>query len=211
MLTQAFGDRITSVDALRKIIPYPPEMNIRKQLPALDDHCRAFIARSRFLLLGTSNQAGTCDVSPKGDAAGFVQIIDEKTLVIPDRPGNRRADTLLNIIENPHIGLLFLIPGVEETLRVNGQATIVQDGAIFERMTVNGKRPLLAIAVQVEEAFLHCAKALKRSELWNHDQWISRDELPSLAQMLVDQTKLPDCTVEQMEEFIEDSYKNRLY
>ena len=142
------------------------ELAVQKQISALDHHCRAFISRSPFLLVGTANGTGVCDVSPKGDPAGFVQVLDDNTLVIPDRPGNRRADTLVNILENPQVGLLFLIPGVEDTLRVNGRAHIVQDEELLERTAVKGRKPLLVIVVDVQEAFLHCAKAFKRSLLW---------------------------------------------
>ena len=211
MATRTIHGAVMTTEELRAIIDYPTELAVRKQVSTLDHHCRAFIARSPFLAIGTSNGAGICDVSPKGDPPGFVQVLDDTTLLIPDRPGNRRLDTLLNIIDNPEVGLLFLIPGIEETLRVNGRATIVQDQELLERCLVNGKIPLLGIVVDVQEAFLHCAKAFKRSHLWNPESQRERGEIASLAQILMDQTNPEDCTVEDLEGYIEDSYKTNLY
>ncbi len=206
-----FTDLVTSEAALRALLGEPSETVIKKQLPALDQHCRAFITLSPFLLLSTARANGDCDVSPRGDAPGFVLVLDEQTLVIPDRPGNRRIDSLRNIIENGAVGLLFMIPGVEETLRVNGRACIVQDADILARMEAHGRVPKLAIAVDVEEAFLHCAKALKRSHLWDTATWPERRALPSLAQMLYDQVPMPGVTVEEVEASLEESYAKRLY
>lgn len=206
-----FSDVVTTENQLREIIGLPSEIVLRKQRPALDRHSKALIAKSPFLLLATSNTAGWCDVSPRGDAPGFARVLDDMTLVVPERPGNRRADSLRNILENPRVGLLFVIPNVEETLRVNGRAQIVRDAPILDRMAVQGKRPLLAIAVAVEEVFLHCAKAFKRSKLWQPDQWPDRAELPSLAEMLIDQVKPNGITVDELECSIEESYVKRLY
>lgn len=211
MPTATFADVVTSEEQLREIVGAPSDLVLRKQLPALDDHCRAFIAHAPFLLVGTANARGMCDVSPRGDAPGFVHVLDDRTLLVPDRPGNRRLDTLRNILENPRVGLLFVIPGVEETLRVNGSARIVRDEALLESMMVQGKRPLLALAVDVEEAFLHCAKAFKRSHLWQPDRWPDRSVLPSLGRMLIDQVKPNDTTVAELEGQIEESYQKRLY
>ena len=183
--------RITDVSTLRELVGSPSERAVRKQLAALDAHCRAFIQLSPFVLLGTSSASGGCDVSPKGDAAGFVLVLDDSTLVIPDRPGNRRLDSLQNILENPHVGLLFLAPGMDETLRVNGSAELVQDEDLLDRLAVDGKRPLLGILVHVEEAFLHCGKAFLRSHLWDPTAVVPRTALPSLARMISDQTRPP--------------------
>ena len=139
---------------------------MKKCIPSLDRHCREFIERSPFLCIGTSGAGGRADVSPRGDPPGFVQVLDDNTLFIPDRPGNNRLDTMTNIIENPNVGLLFLVPGFDDTLRVNGRATIVRDEALAQAAVVNGKEPKVGIRVEVEEAFLHCAKAFKRSRLW---------------------------------------------
>ena len=211
MATRTFHDVVTGQEELRELVGQPNELTVQMVLPALDQHCRAFIAHSPFLLIGTSNSAGRGDVSPKGDPPGFVQVLDDRTLVIPDRPGNRRLDTLMNIVGNPEVGLLFLVPGMEETLRVNGRATIVRDEELLDSTIVNGKRPLLAIVVEVHEAFLHCAKAFKRSHLWDADSRVERGEIASLAQMLMDQTNPEDCTIEDLEDFIEESYKTTLY
>lgn len=211
MATRTFQEAITETEELRELVGEPLDLALRKQLSSLDEHCRDFIAHSPFLLMGTSNATGTADVSPKGDPPGFVQVLDDRTLVIPDRPGNRRLDSLMNILENPQIGLLFLVPGVEETLRVNGRATIVRDEELLDSATVNGKRPHLAIVVEVQEAFLHCAKALKRSHLWDHDSQVERGELPSMAQMMMDHASPSDCSIDELEERIEESYRTRLY
>ena len=211
MATRTFHDVVTGPEELRELVGQPNELTVQMVLPALDQHCRAFIAHSPFLLIGTSNSAGRGDVSPKGDPPGFVQVLDDRTLVIPDRPGNRRLDTLMNIVGNPEVGLLFLVPGMEETLRVNGRATIVRDEELLDSTIVNGKRPLLAIVVEVHEAFLHCAKAFKRSRLWDADSRVERGEIASLAQMLMDQTNPEDCTVEDLQDFIDESYKTTLY
>jgi PPOX class probable FMN-dependent enzyme len=181
--------RITDRAALRELVGSPSERAVQKQLAALDRHCRAFIERSPFLLLGTSNRDGRCDVSPKGDRPGFVLVPDPETIVIPDRPGNRRLDSLQNILDNPHVGLLFLIPGMDETLRVNGAAELIQDDSVLDLLAINGRRPLLAIEVHVEEAFLHCARSFLRAQLWDPEHFMPRDEMPSLSRMIGDQTR----------------------
>lgn len=211
MEPDVFRRIVTSERELRDVIGEPSELALKKQLSSLDAHCRAFIALSPFLLLATADAAGRCDVSPKGDVSGFVLVLDEKRLVIPDRPGNRRLDGLRNILENPHIGLIFFIPGREETLRVNGRAWIVRDEDLLERTATMGKRPQLAIGVEVEECFLHCAKAFKRSKLWQTEQWPDRSALASMAQMLLDQTKPAGMTVEQLERRLQEGYTKRLY
>ncbi|MGH2558920.1 MAG: pyridoxamine 5'-phosphate oxidase family protein [Thermomicrobiales bacterium] len=210
-MAPTFRSVVSSEEELREVLGQPSDLVIRKQLPTLDRHARTFIAHAPFALIGTSNRDGGCDVSPRGDGPGFVEVLDDSTLAIPERPGNRRADSLRNIIENPHVGLLFMIPNVEETLRVNGRAQIVRDEKMLDRMAVRGKRPLLAIAVEVEEVFLHCAKAFKRSGLWQPENWPARSELPSLAEMLMDQVKPAGTTVEELDCAIEDGYQKRLY
>jgi PPOX class probable FMN-dependent enzyme len=206
-----FRDAVTSEEALRALVGKPSELAIRKEISHLDAHCRAFIARSPFVLIATSGAGGRADVSPKGDPPGFVQVLDEHRLVIPDRPGNRRLDGMRNLLENPHVGLLFLIPGLEETLRVNGRAWIVRDEEILARCAVMGKRPTLALGVHAEECFIHCAKALKRSELWQPDRWPDRTGLASPAAMLVDHARPKDMTVPQMERHLQESYAKNLY
>ena len=202
-----FNDVIDSPEELRALLGMPSEGAIKKELSALDHHMRAFVERSPFLLLATSAADGRCDVSPRGDGPGFAQVWDDGTLVIPERPGNRRADSLLNILANPHVGILFVVPGWEETLRVNGRARLVRDADVLARFAVNGKLPLVAIAVEVEECFLHCARSFKRARLWDATSWIPRDELPSLACMVLEQGKITSVTVEQAEAGLAKSYR----
>ena len=206
-----FRHVVRSMQELRDLGGEPSELARRKQISALDAHCRAFIAQSPFVLMATANAAGQCDVSPKGDAPGFVLVLDEHRLVIPDRPGNRRFDGMQNLLENPHVGLIFLIPGRGETLRVNGRALIVRDEELLERTAVNGKRPTLAVVVEVEECFLHCAKAFLRSKLWQPGEWPDESAVASMAQMLLDQTRPAGATVEDVARNIEESYRTRLY
>ena len=187
----------------------PSERARLKVQPALDGHMRKFIALSPFVCLGSSSDAGA-DVTPRGDQPGFVQVFDDKTLLIPDWPGNNRLDTLMNIEATPNVGLLFLIPGFVESLRVNGVAEISIDPALLERWTVNGKHPRSVLRVSVREAFRHCGKAILRSKLWDESAKVDRSALPSYGQMLKDQTHVRD-TAEQIQASVEDAYKNRLY
>jgi uncharacterized protein len=171
-------------DALRGLLGEPSEVVRSKVTDRLNHLTRQFVERSPFLCLATSAADGTCDVSPRGDPAGFVRILDERTLLLPDRPGNRLADSHRNILENPHVALLFVIPGVADTFRVNGTATIVTDPALLEPCAVEGKVPKLAIRIEIEEAFTHCAKAFLRSKLWDPDGYVDRDELPSPGELM---------------------------
>jgi hypothetical protein len=207
----AFRKPVTSESELRTLIGgEPSKAAVAKEHDTLDTHCREFIARSPFLLLATSNAKGQCDVSPKGDGPGFVLVLDERHLLIPDRPGNKRLDGMRNLLDNPHIGLIFLVPGVEETLRVNGRAWIVQDEDLLGRCEMRGKVPALGIGVEVEEAFLHCAKAFKRSGLWESERWPDLNGLASPAQMLFDHTRATG-TVEEYDRRLQDGYRQRLY
>jgi hypothetical protein len=209
-----FKDIVTSREELRAIFGAPGERAVLKERPRLDVHSRAFIARSPFVLLATSNRAGRCDVSPKGDAPGFVTVLDDTHLVIPDRLGNNRIDGLTNIVENPHVGMIFLIPGREDTLRVNGRACVVRDAPILAGLEVQGKRPKVAIGVEVEECFLHCAKAFKRSGLWERERWPDVAGLPSMAKMLweqIDAKPTTHCSAEEYERDMEDRLRKGLY
>lgn len=206
-----FSEVVTTEAELRALLGHPGELAVQKEHDALDVHCRAFIALSPFMLLGTTDSAGRCDVSPRGDGPGFVRVLDDKTLVIPDRPGNRRFDSLRNILSHGGVGLLFMIPGVEETLRVNGRARLIRDADILESMAVRGKVPALAIAVEVQEAFLHCAKALKRSKLWQEESWPADDALVARAQIFLDHAPRPGVTVEELEVSLAQSYIKNLY
>jgi PPOX class probable FMN-dependent enzyme len=206
-----FANMVTSEEALREALGSPSALTVRKQLAALDLHCRAFIALSPFLLLGSVDATGRHDVSPRGDAPGFALVLDDTTLAIPERPGNRRLDTARNILQTGTVGLLFIVPGMEETLRVNGRAYLVRDADLLERLAAQGKRPVLAIGVVVEECFLHCAKSMKRSRLWDPTCWPERAALPSLGQMLLDQTRPADTTAAELDAYLEESYAKRLY
>jgi PPOX class probable FMN-dependent enzyme len=208
-------DQITGESALRALFGRAEGLAVRKSLTRLDRHCRSFIARSPFLVIGTASAAGRADVSPRGDPPGFVQVVDDRTLVIPDRPGNNRLDTMTNVLENPSVGLLFFIPGFEDTLRVNGKAAIIRDPALSARAEVNGRQPRVLIRVAVEEAFLHCAKALKRARLWDPAARIDRREMPSLARMILEQTACdaaPDeAEVAAADVAVEENYRRELY
>lgn len=206
-----FRDVVTTLDELRALLGEPSDVARKKQVDRLDEHCRDFIARSPFLVVATSDAAGRCDASPKGDPAGFVLVLDERHLAIPDRPGNRRFDGMRNILANPHVGLLFLVPGRGETLRVNGRASIIRDAEVLARMAVEGKTPRLAIGVEVEEVFLHCAKAFKRSNLWRPEAWPDIGTLPSAACMLMAHARPEGMTLEQMEHRLRHSYDTQLY
>lgn len=210
-MPRTFQDVIDTEEALRELMGTPSELALRKQISKLDHHVQKLIRHSPFLLIGSAGADGRCDVSPRGDEPGFVHVLDEQTLLIPDRPGNRRADTLINVLQNPHVGLLFVIPNMEETVRINGRATIIRDADLLALMPARGKVPELAIAVDVEEVFLQCAKALKRSNLWKPEHWPERSSLPSLAEMLIDQAKPAGVTVPEMECALEEAYRTKLY
>ena len=205
-------DYIGAHDELRSIYktPEPTAGSIRKELNKLDGHCRSFIARSPFVLIGSSDGKGNADVTPKGDKPGFAAVLDDNTIAIPDRPGNNRLDTLANIIVNPAVGLLFLIPGMNETLRVNGDAGITVDAALRERLAVEGKPPQSVIVVTVRAAYMHCAKAFMRSELWKPESWPDRNTMPTLGQILRDQLALAE-TAEQQDRRLDDAYKQTMW
>lgn len=179
-----------------------------KQLLSLDVYCQEFIAASPMLLLSTSNAVGLCDVSPRGDAPGSVQVLSETVLAIPERLGNNRLDSARNILENPKVGLIFLIPDVLETLRVSGSAVLVRDPELLESFRVNQKIPKFAVVVRVEEAFLQCGKAFKRSGLWQPETWTGAQNLTSRAKMLAGQTKISE---QELESTLESAYRERLY
>jgi len=210
-MNPTFEDVITNAQELRELVGVPGERSKLKERRTLDDHCRAFIAHSPFLLMATSGNDGTCDVSPKGDAPGFVRVLDDHRLVIPDRPGNKRFDGMFNLIANPHVGLLFIVPGRHETLRVNGRAWITRTPELLASMAVNGKTPLVGIGVEVEQCFMHCPKAFLRSQLWTQEAWPAADALPSMACVLFDQIKPAGLTVQDYERDIAEQNVKRLY
>ena len=200
---------------LRTFIDKPIDLAVAKVIKKLDHYCTDFIARSPFLCIGTSS-GGRSDVSPRGDQPGFVQVLDENTIFIPERPGNNRIDTLTNIIENPSIGVFFMIPGYEECLRVTGRAALVGDQDLLEAAKVNGKIPKLGILIQINEAMLHCAKAVRRCKLWDPASVQDRSQMPTLGKMILEQTSAADnppseALVEEVDNYVEHINKNELY
>ena len=178
---------IETVEELRSSYGAPSERAVKKSLDRLDRHCRRFIELSPFVVLASAGADGRVDCSPRGDPAGFVAVLDDKTILLPDRRGNNRADSLTNVLENPFVGMLFLIPGVDETLRLNGRATLTTDPALLEPLAVNRRAPRSGLVVEVEEVFLQCTKALVRSRLWADETRVDRKSvLPSFGQMLAD-------------------------
>ena len=204
----AFNHVIQTEAELREILGYAGRAARDKVISEIDDICRAFIEQSPFVLLGSTDASGSMDVSPKGDPAGFVQVMDRKTLLIPDRPGNQRGDTLSNLLQNPNIGLLFLVPGRSDTLRVNGTAQIVRDEDVRARFTMQGKLPVFVIAVTVSEVFFHCTKCVARSKLWSSER--EHDALPSFGEALVKHARL-DLSAEEVNAMMSEEEKTELY
>lgn len=207
-----FEDTVTTLDELREVLAPPSEKVMAKEVAAFDGYCRDFIARSPFLLIASTDGQGSIDISPKGDPPGFVQVLDDRTLAIPDRPGNHRAETFVNVVRHPYVGLIFLIPGVKNTLRVRGEATIVRDLELRESMAINGRVPALALVVELTTAYFHCAKCIIRSELWsgaNAPVDGASDE-SLLAEAMVKHGDLA-ISVDQMQQIILDDEAERLY
>ena len=209
---------VRTVDALRAIIGHAEGLAVSKAIHRLDKHCRRFIELSPFLCLGSADGAGKADVSPRGDKPGFVRVLDDRTLLIPERPGNARIDTLTNILANPNVALIFLIPGFEDTLRVNGTAEVTVDKDLLAPSTVDGRAPKAGIIVTVDEAFLHCAKAFRRSKLWSAEAQVDRKEMPSLARIIMEQVaevrqeRGPgEAEVAVADRSIEEDYRTELY
>ncbi len=191
---------VRSEAELREIVREPSQVIWDKDIGRIDEHARTLIAHSPLVLLATSDAEGTCDVSPKGDPAGSVLVLDDHRLAIADRPGNHRVDGFRNVLRNPPVGLLFLVPGMNETLRVNGRATIVSDAPFFDDLAIKGRRPRLALLVEVEELYMHCAKAFLRSSLWQPETWPDRAKLPTLGRIIKDQVDLEGVSAEQIDE-----------
>lgn len=207
-----FADTVTTLDELREVIAPPSDLVTAKEVRTFDEYCRGFIARSPFVLIASSDGNGSIDISPKGDPAGFVRVLDDRTLAIPDRPGNHRADTFVNVVQHPYVGLIFLIPGTKNTLRVRGKATIVRDIELRESMAVKGRVPELALVVELTTAYFHCAKCIIRSDLWSGanvtSDGASDDVL--LAETMVKHGEL-DISVDEMQQIIVDDEAQRLY
>jgi PPOX class probable FMN-dependent enzyme len=200
---------IDDVDQLREILGTPLSRVIAKDRDRLHPEHLAFLSASPFCLVATSSPDGSCDVSPKGDPAGFVHVVDDRTLALPERPGNRRADGFANILDNPHVGLLFVVPGRGDTLRVNGRATLLSDAPYAEEMVVKSHRPVVICEVAVEQTFFHCAKAFLRSRLWEPESW-TPEAVPSRAE-IAHSLERPDDSVEELEAYYGEQYAKHLY
>ncbi|WP_226354378.1 pyridoxamine 5'-phosphate oxidase family protein [Pseudonocardia sp. ICBG601] len=210
MTSDAHGTEIRTLAELQEITGQPIAPALAKERDHLVDVHRAWLAASRFLLLATSGRDGTCDVSPKGDPAGFVHVVDDRTVAIPERPGNGRVDGWRNVLENPHVGVILLVPGRNDTLRINGRARLVRDAPYFDELVVKGRRPLLACEVAIDQVYFHCPKAFLRSELWATTSWPAPGALPSTAQ-LAKRLARPDEPLEKIEEYYGAGYAARLY
>ena len=200
---------LTTPEAVRAHYGEPGDIVLRKELDAIDKYCREFIAASPFFVMATSDGKGRCDATPRGDPPGSVRVVDSRTLLIPDRKGNNRVDALMNIVANPHAGLLFIVPGMTETLRVNGRASITIDPKILTLMEERGKPPCSVIRLEVEEVYFQCGKAMIRSELWNPERHVSRDAFTPFGKVLSEQCKIDYDP--GLEDFIDEEYRNALY
>ena len=199
---------ISSEAELRELLGTPMPRAITKERIRLHDRDKDWLAASPFCLVATSAADGTCDVSPKGDPPGFTLVLDDTTIAIPERPGNRRADGFRNILSNPHVGLFYLVPGRKETLRINGRARLIRDAPFFEDMIVKGHRPQLAVVVEIEQIFFHCMKAFLRSKLWQPESW-RPDDLPSHAQIV---KSVQPCgeSLEELEQYYGPQHATRI-
>ena len=199
---------IRTKEDLRAHYGEPVPRTVQRQLSRLDEHCRHFISLSPFLVMASWGPGGA-DASPKGDPPGFVKVVDDATLLLPDRRGNRRVDSMLNIVDNPDVGLIFFVPGVEETLRVNGAARITTDPALLKPLAMHGKAPPSGLLITVKEAFFHCGKSIIRSKLWDPDTRIDRGEFPTLGQIVADQ--VPGRNTGEEDRVTERVYREELY
>ena len=203
------SNEVTTVDELRAIVGHPIEAVAKKVTDRLSGAHRLWLAHSPLGFVATTDAQGRVDVSPKGDPPGFVQVLDEMTIAIPERPGNKRVDGYLNVLQRPHVGTLFVIPGRGDTLRINGRARILSDADYFDAMVVQGKRPILALEITVEEVFFHCAKAFLRSDAWDPQRW-DPEAVPSVAQMA--RAMRTDMSLEELERyFSEENMRSMLY
>ncbi|MFE9651997.1 pyridoxamine 5'-phosphate oxidase family protein [Micromonospora sp. NPDC006431] len=200
---------ITSPEELRELLGTPNQRALAKERTVLHARDREWLAASPFCLVATADADGSCDVSPKGDPPGFTLVLDEATIAIPERPGNRRADGYRNILANPHVGLIYLVPGRTDTLRINGRARLVRDAPYFADMVVKGHRPVLAVEVAIEQIFYHCAKAFLRSQLWQPETW-QPDVLPSRAR-LVKEVEAPAESLVDLERHYGPHYVQTIY
>ncbi len=206
----AFAHPIETEQQLRELVTDPLPRAWAKAIDHLDAHCVALIAASPYVLLGTAGAEGRCDVSPRGGPPGFVRVLDERRLAFGDLTGNRRADSWLNLLQSDGVGLLFLLPGRHDTLRVNGRGTLTTDPALLAQLEVRGRVPALALGVEVREAYLHCGKASIRSQLWDREQRPEGSELPRAAQVLHDHVD-DGRTLDEVQDQIDESYATRLW
>ncbi|MHA6761179.1 pyridoxamine 5'-phosphate oxidase family protein [Streptacidiphilus sp. PAMC 29251] len=200
---------VTSADELRELLGAPNPRDAGKVRTVLHEHDKAWLAASPFCLLATAAADGSCDASPKGDPAGFTLVLDDRTIAIPERPGNRRADGYLNVLSNPHVGLLYLVPGRGDTLRINGRARVVREAPFFDRMTVKGHRPQLALLVEIEEVFYHCSKSFLRSAMWKPETW-DPQAAPSRAR-IAKSLERPEQSLEELEQYYGPHYGDHIY
>ncbi|MFC9230754.1 pyridoxamine 5'-phosphate oxidase family protein [Streptomyces decoyicus] len=200
---------VSSATELRELIGEPSSHAANKTRHRLHDLDRQWLAHSPFCVIATADAQGRCDVSPKGDPAGFTHVLDDTTLVIPDRPGNKRLDGMVNLLSNPHVGLNYFLPGRGDTLRINGRARLLRDAPFFDELTVKGNRPRLALLVEVEEVFYHCSKAFLRSQLWNPETW-QPDALPSRAR-IVKGVEAQEMPLAELEQHYGPRYAEKLY
>ncbi len=206
-----FRERISNEAELREHYRQPSETTARKRIDHLDEHCRAFVDHATFVLVGTASPDGTADVSPKGGPPGFVVVLDDHRLAIPDLAGNNLLDSLTNLLHDDRVGLLFVIPGLEETLRANGKACLTRDPDVLEACAVKGRRPTAAIGVDVSEAFIHCTKAFRRGAMWRPDDWPDRATLPTPGCMLRDHIQLEGVSGATLDELLEQGYEATLW
>ena len=205
-----FPQQIMSIAELEAVYGPPMEAVARKSIDHLDAHCRAFIAHSPFVALAAADANGLTDVSPRGGPAGFVRVLDEYRLVIPDATGNRSIDILHRIVEGGRVGLLFIIPGISETLRIRGSAYVTSDPALLDGLETGGKPARLAVGVTVEAAFMHCAKAFIRSNLWRPERWPDCNEVPTSARILAAHIAMDGFDEQVVQDFLEADYANGL-
>ena len=201
---------ITTLSELEKLFHEMHPSQVNKIIDHIDDHCRAWIERTTFVAIASSDARGNLDVSPKGDPAGFIKVLDPKTLVVPDRIGNQRADTFRNVVENPHVGMMLVVPKRKEVVRINGRAEIARDEKLLDMTIVNGHRPDLVLVVRVEEAFFHCGKSMIRSAMWQPDKWGPIEGLPSYAQALKDHGEM-EMPLDDIEARMAYNESDRLY
>jgi PPOX class probable FMN-dependent enzyme len=209
-LQSRFRDVISSEEELRLVVGHPPQRSVDKVVRVIDEHSRSFIAHAPFVFVASAGNGGMLDVSPKGDPAGFVKVLDERTIAVPDRLGNRRLDTYRNVLKNPNVGMIFVIPGITYTLRISGKAIIVRDLELREAMAIKGKQPDHVLVVGVEHVLSHCPKCMIRSGLWEPEAWPDTSDLPTFAETLIAHAKLAE-TVEEMQEIIDQGNRERLY